>query len=184
MKHPEEKIQEYEEVTRKMEQDILKLQEWKEHAQKISIDFEEYKQVAVKEKQRITQNANASLIEKLIPVATNFERALGYFQGNNLSKEMSMVVKGVEMIYLSFIQVLEGEGLKGISAEVGAPFDPFEHEVMEKVETDEFHEYSIIEVVEKGYRFQGTILKPARVKIAIPIQVEKTGIKDEVEEDH
>ncbi len=179
MKKPEEKIQEYEQITQKMEQDILKLQEWKEHAQKISIDFEEYKQIAAKENQRIIQNANTSLIEKIIPVVENFERALQYFQTNQINSEMKMVVKGVEMIYQSFIQVLESEGLKPIPAEVGTQFNPYEHEVVEKKETNEFEEYAIIEVVEKGYLFHSKILKPARVKIAIPVQQEPTKTTEE-----
>lgn len=49
----------------------------------------------------------------------------------------------------------------------GGKFDPFEHEAFEKVETEEHEEYSVLEVVEKGYRFHKKVIKPAKVKVAV-----------------
>jgi len=78
-----------------------------------------------------------------------------------------MMTKGVEMIFQSLKATLENEGLEEIPTRVGELFDPFAHEVVDKVQDVSLPENAIVEVVEAGYRFQKKVLKPSRVTVAV-----------------
>jgi len=69
------------------------------------------------------------------------------------------------LIYKKLLNTLEKEGLSKI--QVGETFDPFEYEAVERVETDDVEEYTVLEVLESGYKFHGKVLKPAKVKVAV-----------------
>ncbi|MFH1482234.1 MAG: nucleotide exchange factor GrpE, partial [Patescibacteria group bacterium] len=52
----------------------------------------------------------------------------------------------------------------------GEPFDPEHHEAMMVVETDECPEDPVVEVIQKGYRFRGVLLRPAMVQVSCPVK--------------
>jgi molecular chaperone GrpE len=139
--------------------------ELESYSKKLKAEFENYKQLVVKEKQQIIKNATEYMIEKLIPIVDNFERALKNVNFDDL-ESLKSLIKGVEMIYKSLLKLLENEGVKIIESN-GKKFDPFEHEAVEKIETDEVDEFTIIEEIEKGYKLHSKVLKPAKVKVAI-----------------
>jgi len=162
----EKKIEEKEEE--KIEQgDIMKekeelerrCRELEEYAKRLKARFENYKREVAQEKQMIIKNANEYLINKLIPILDDFERALKNAQPSE------SFIEGVGSIYRKLVKVLENEGLSII--EPDGKFDPFEHEAFEKVETENHEEYSVLEVVEKGYKYHGKVVKPAKVKVAV-----------------
>jgi len=78
-----------------------------------------------------------------------------------------MIIKGVQMIYQSFINTLESEGLRKIDATPGEKYDPFEQEIADKVPSADKEEHTILEVVENGYKFNEKVLKPVRVKVTV-----------------
>jgi len=139
--------------------------ELENYARRLKAEFENYKQLVAKEKQQIIKSATEYMIEKLIPIVDDFERALKNLNLDDLNK-LKNFAKGVEMIYKSLIRLLENEGVKVIESN-GKKFDPFEHEAVEKIETDEFDEYTVIEEIEKGYKIHSKVIKPAKVKVAI-----------------
>ncbi|MDD5448202.1 MAG: nucleotide exchange factor GrpE, partial [Actinomycetota bacterium] len=77
----------------------------------------------------------------------------------------SALLDGVKMIYGQFLDVLEKEGLEIINPQ-GEPFDPEEHEAMVVVESDECPENTVVEVLGKGYKFRGFLIRPAMVKVS------------------
>ena len=150
IKELEEKLKECEKRNRELEG----------YAKRLKASFENFKREAAEEKQRIIKNANEYLIGKIITVLDDFDRAFENKDGG------TAFVEGVEKIYKKLLRVLESEGLVVINPE-GGKFDPFEHEAFEKVESEDHEEYAILEVVEKGYKFHGKVLKPAKVKVAV-----------------
>jgi len=147
--------------------EVQRLKEIEQYARRLKIDFEEYKQLSHKERDRMVRLANEGIMGSLIPVISNFERALKFMRVENPSKEMQMMTKGVEMIFQSLKATLENEGLEEIPTRVGELFDPFAHEVVDKVQDVSLPENAIVEVVEAGYRFQKKVLKPSRVTVAV-----------------
>lgn len=162
-----EKIQNLQEDLLLLENDNKRLKEIEEYAFKLKADFEHFKQIAQKDKKRAYDNATIDLFDKMIPVLTNFERAMMYMKIDNANKETQMIVKGIQMIYQSFIMTLESEGLTEIKCTPGTVYDPFEQEISEQIEDDSCEEHTVLEVVEKGFKFKQTVLKPARVKVSV-----------------
>jgi len=128
--------------------------EIEEQLKRLQAEFENYKKRIAKENEHLTLNASASLIQKLLPTLEAFEAALS---SEKMDKETE---KGIRMVYGSFIDVLEKEGLEEMKDE---KFDPFRHEVVRQIEGKE--DGKIVEVVKKGYLLNGKILRHALVVI-------------------
>lgn len=170
MKTAEEKMDSLKKKLKSKEVEIERLKEIERYAKQLKSDFEHYRQLSQKEQQRTVNNANERLIEKMIPILLNFERATKHTPVQKATPEVQRVFKGYEMIYQMMRSVLENEGLQPIDALIGLPFDPFEQEVVEKVETDTAPEGSVLEIVEGGFKFRGKVLIPVKVKAAVTPQ--------------
>ncbi|MEM2536489.1 MAG: nucleotide exchange factor GrpE, partial [Candidatus Hadarchaeales archaeon] len=72
--------------------------------------------------------------------------------------------EGVEMIYKQLLKVLEEEGLEPIQA-VGKKFDPFLHEAVDRVEVPGMEEGTVVEELQRGYRFRSKILRASKVRV-------------------
>ena len=167
MKTAIEKVQNLQEEKNFLEKEITRLKEIEQYAYKMKSDFEHYKQIVQKDKQRIYENAAIDFLDKMIPVLTNFERALKFMNVENPSKETGMIIKGVQMIYQSFMMTLRNDGLEEIRVTPGMQYDPFEQEIAEQVADNSHEEHTVVDVVEKGYKYKKTVLKPARVKVTV-----------------
>ncbi|RUS48752.1 nucleotide exchange factor GrpE [Cohnella sp. AR92] len=125
-------------------------------------DFDNYRRRTLKEKEELAQYASVKLIESLLPVIDNFGRALATSGESADSQSFS---KGVDMIYRQLWQVLDGEGLKAMDP-VGQPFDPEYHQAIMQVESDEYEEGTVVEVVQSGYILKDKVIRPAMVKVS------------------
>ncbi len=152
-----------------------KLKKLENYAKRKTAEFENYRKEVAIEKQRIIKRANEILIERLIPILDDFERAFKNSDNTDAFKE------GVEKIFKKLVRTLENEGLTVIDPE-NEKFDPFRHEAFERVETEEVDEYTVLEVVEKGYVFHGKVLKPAKVKVAVKPRMKKNAAEKKVAE--
>ena len=153
----------------KIEKLEKRCKELEEYAKRLKARFENYKMEVAQEKQMIIKNANEYLVGRLIPILDDLDRAL------KSAQPTKSFVEGIEKIYKKLIKTLEKEGLTVLEPE--GKFDPFEHEAFEKVETSEHEEYEILEVLEKGYKYHGKVLKPAKVKVAV--KPSRVGKEDE-----
>ncbi|HIP92002.1 MAG TPA: nucleotide exchange factor GrpE [Thermotoga sp.] len=147
------------ELEAKVEELEKRLKEMEEYAKRLKAEYENFREEVAREKQEIIKNASEYIVSKLIPILDDFERALKH------AKNDETFVKGVEIIYKRLMNILENEGLSRI--EIGEKFNPFEHEAVEKIETEDVEEYTILEKIENGYKFHGRVIKPAKVKVAI-----------------
>lgn len=130
---------------------------------RLKAEFENYRKRMLKEQTRILETAESGLIKKLLPVIDNLERALE--SASPGVDDAGGLRKGVEMVLGQLLELLVKEGLEVISPE-GEPFDPEHHEAMMVVETDECPEDTVIGVTQKGYRFNGLLLRPAMVRVS------------------
>ena len=140
-------------------------QELLDSLMRLKADFENYRKRMMREQTRIVETAEAELVKRLLPVIDNLERALA----NSGEEQPKGLREGVEMVLGQMMEVLVGEGLEVIDPE-GEPFDPEHHEAMMVVETGECPEDTVIEVVQKGYRFGGILLRPAMVKVSCEVK--------------
>ena len=82
-----------------------------------------------------------------------------------MTDEMKSFVDGYDMIYKQLMGVLEKEGVTKIDA-VGKPFDPNYHQAVMRVESEEFDNDMVVEVLQEGYLLGDKTLRPAMVKVA------------------
>jgi molecular chaperone GrpE len=126
-------------------------------------DFDNFRRRSRQEKEEFAKYASSKLIEQLLPVVDNFDRALA---SSKDSKDFESLAKGVDMIWRQMNQVLEQEGLKTMET-VGKAFDPELHQAIMQVESEEFGEGIVVEEVQKGYILKDKVLRPAMVKVSI-----------------
>jgi molecular chaperone GrpE len=150
------------EQSKKIEELENQLKEFENYARILKSQFENYKKDVAREKEQISISTIGRIVEKLVPIIDDFKRA---FKNVDDETKKTQFFKGMEIIYKNLFKILEGLGLQEIK--VGDKFDPFEHEAVERVEDEENEEYSIVEIVEDGYKFNGRVLKPVKVKVSI-----------------
>ena len=134
-----------------------------ELAQRTQADFENYRKRAAKEAAAAGSRAKAGLVRELLPVLDNLERAL-QLAGNG-GENGDAFVEGVRLVHADLVGVLQRSGVQAFDPS-GEPFDPTLHEALSTRPEDGQHPGTVVEVVEKGYRLNDTILRPARVVVS------------------
>ena len=111
---------------------------------------------------RMMKYANESLIEDILNVIDNFDRALNIESSN---EELSNYQKGMRMIYDNLVSILNKYEVKEIEA-LDKEFDPSFHQAVmtEKVEGKESN--IVIEVLRKGYIYKDKVIRPVMVKVS------------------
>lgn len=125
-------------------------------------DFENYRKQIERERHEAGRGAVARLIESLLPVLDAFERALAAHDDPAYEDYR----KGFELIYRQLWDALARQGLERIQAE-GKRFDPHVHQAIERVESEEYQDGAVIEVLQPGYRLRERVLRPATVRVAV-----------------
>jgi molecular chaperone GrpE len=127
-------------------------------AQRIQADFENYRKRAAREAAAAGERAKSGLVRELLPIVDNLERALA-----SAEEGEQHLAEGVRLVHSELIAVLERNGIEQFDPS-GEKFDPAEHEALSV--RDEGESGLVLDVVEKGYRSNGTILRPARVVVS------------------
>lgn len=116
------------------------------------------------EKQRldIYTNATANVIEKLLPIVDDFERAMG-----SLPEEIreNSWLEGMQLVQRKLLATLENFNVTPIEA-VGEPFDPNLHEALTQEPTDEFESGVVCRVMQTGYKIGDRVIRPSLVVVA------------------
>lgn len=133
--------------------------EYKEKYQRLLADFTNFKKREEKARADFKKFASSNLIEELLPVLDNFDRAL------KDQDEEDSFVQGIMMTRDSLWKVLEKEGLEEIESD-GVEFDPNFHHAFQTEENEDFKSNYIIETYQKGYKLNDRVIRPSMVKVA------------------
>ena len=127
---------------------------------RLTAEYDNFRKRSQREKNESRQFANQHLLEKQLPVLDNFEMAL------TAAKDADPAIRdGVQMIYDQFVSVLKDAGVEPIDAE-GEPFDPNLHEAISQQETTDVEEGTVVQQVQRGYKLNDRLVRPARVIVA------------------
>jgi molecular chaperone GrpE len=121
-------------------------------------DFINYKRRTEAERQEFNSFANATLVQAILPVLDDLERALDHIPQEYADTDW---VKGVRLVERKFKTVLEGQGVKPILS-LGMQFDPNYHEAFRQ---EEGPEGVVLGELQKGYMLNDKLLRPARVVV-------------------
>jgi molecular chaperone GrpE len=146
----------------RIERDGLKAErdEVKELLLRRQAEFDNFRKRTEKERSEFLQYAGMELVRDMLPILDDFDRARKVEAGN------PEYAKGVEMIYSRMYETLKKVGLEPIEAE-GRHFDPHLHQAVERVETKDAEDGTILGEFQRGYLFKGKLLRPSMVKVAV-----------------
>jgi molecular chaperone GrpE len=146
----------------RIERDGLKVErdELKELLLRRQAEFDNFRKRTEKERSEFLQYAGMELVRDMLPILDDFDRARKVEAGN------PEYAKGVEMIYSRMYETLKKVGLEPIEAE-GQHFDPHLHQAVERVETKDAEDGTILGEFQRGYLFKGKLLRPSMVKVAV-----------------
>ncbi|MDO5718806.1 MAG: nucleotide exchange factor GrpE [Tissierellia bacterium] len=154
-----EDIVDEEAVEEKADEDFNEeLEDLKSTLMRLQADFNNYRNRMTKEKADIIRYASQSLIEKLLPVLDNFNRAI------ESCKEDESIREGFSLIEKDLIKILEDEGLEEIKAD-GKEFDPNFHNAVVMEESDQ-PSGTVIETLQRGYKLGDKVLRAPMVKVS------------------
>ena len=130
-----------------------------------SADFENFRKRMFREKEEAVKHANASLLNDIVAIIDDFERAI---KSSQESMDFDSFHSGIELIEKQFIGMLERNwGLKRFESE-GEVFDPQKHEAIGMEEREGIDDQTVIEDYLRGYFLHDRVLRHAKVKVGIP----------------
>ncbi|KAG8071415.1 hypothetical protein GUJ93_ZPchr0006g43295 [Zizania palustris] len=142
---------------------------------RISADFDNYRKRTEREKLSLMTNVQGEVIENLLPVLDNFERAKTQIKVE--TEREAKINDSYQSIYKQFIEILNSLGVEDVET-VGKPFDPMLHEAIMREESAEYEEGVIIQEFRKGFKLGERLLRPAMVKVSAGPGPEKSGDDD------
>jgi molecular chaperone GrpE len=127
---------------------------------RLAADFDNYRKRVAREQVEWTSRANERLLNELLPVLDDLERALEAAAEHEEAK----LEEGVRLVHRSLLGLVERHGLSEIETE-GA-FDPHVHEALLAQPGEGADQGAVLQVLQKGYRLGDKVLRPARVIVA------------------
>ena len=125
-------------------------------------DLENYRKRASREKEELLNYGVKSIIEEILPVVDNLERALEHANEDGLPA----LVEGVRMTHSLLMTALKKYGVCAVEGSCGTLFDPAFHQAMNQVETSDQPPNTIALELQKGYLLKERLLRPAMVSVA------------------
>ncbi|XP_021748438.1 uncharacterized protein LOC110714249 [Chenopodium quinoa] len=135
----------------------------KEKFIRLQADFDNFRRRSEKERLSVRSNAQGEVIESLLPMVDNFERAKQQIKPEtDKEKQIDTSYQG---IYKQFVEIMRSLRV-AVVATVGKPFDPSLHEAIAREESEEFKEGIIIQEFRRGFLLGDQLLRPAMVKVS------------------
>lgn len=125
-------------------------------------EFDNYRKRTDRERQQLAEAAAADLLEELLPLVDDMERALKADPGTEAT---TAIRTGVELIHKQLLETLRKRGVKPIES-LGADFDPHFHMAVAHEPAEDRREGEVIEEFRRGYMLGDRLLRPAMVKVA------------------
>src|SRR5579859_4854872 len=135
-------------------------------------DFDNYRKRIERERSEDSKRTTARLVEALIPIVDSFEHALAAHR----EAEYENYRKGFELIYKQLMDNLAKLGVERIEP-TGQAFDPHQHQAVDRVESTDQPDGTVLQVFQAGYLFGGRVLRPAMVRVAVhPTHASKSSV--------
>ena len=136
--------------------------EYKDLLLRKSAEFDNYRKRVDRERQAVGDAAAASMIEEILPLLDDLDRALKVEPGSDAGESYR---RGVELIHRQLDDILRKRGVRAIDA-LGADFDPHFHQAVAHDAAEGRREGEVIEEFRRGYMLGDRLLRPSMVKVA------------------
>ncbi|HXG56418.1 MAG TPA: nucleotide exchange factor GrpE [Vicinamibacterales bacterium] len=147
---------------RALEDALRQRDEFKDLLLRKTAEFENYRKRIDRERQMLSETAAAGVLEELLPIVDDLERALKVETGGEGADAYR---RGVELIQRQLDEVLRKRGVRPVDA-LGADFDPHYHQSVSHEPAEGRRDGEIIEEFRRGYLLGDRLLRPSMVKVA------------------
>lgn len=159
------------EKLRSVQKDLEELKD--RHLRKLA-EFENMRKRAEREKGEYFRSALGNFLLDLFPISDSFDRALSHAPAEALQTDFG---QGVAMIRRQFDELFKRYDVAEV--DTSGPFDPNVHEAVATEPAAGVPKDTILDVLRKGYLLNDKLLRPALVKVAVPVREGKIeGLKD------
>ena len=124
-------------------------------------EFDNFRKRTEKEKSQMFDMGAKSVIEKILPVADNFERGLAAVPEE---EKANGFVDGMDKVYKQLMTELETIGVKPIAA-VGEEFNPEYHNAVMQVESEELESGMVAQELQRGYQYKDSVVRHSMVAV-------------------
>jgi molecular chaperone GrpE len=148
--------------------------------QRARAEFANYRRRQEQQRKQVNVAAKSDVLSHLLPVMDDLERA---FEAVPEDVQKSSWVTGLSLVHQKWLTALQKVGVSVLSDKPGDAFDPGIHEALTHEPNETFDDGSIIQVIQRGYKLNDVILRPALVRVSSgKIQADQEqAIIDEVE---
>ena len=144
-----------------MEELRIELAEQKDKFIRLYAEFDNFKRRNAKERIELMQTAGRDVIQSLLEVMDDFERADKQMAK---SDDVEQIKKGIELIFSKLKNTLSAKGLKEMKS-IGTEFNPDVHEAITEIEVPEEMKGKVVDEVEKGYTLNDKIIRFSKVVV-------------------
>lgn len=156
-----EEVAENTESNKEKTKEQEKIEELEDRIKRQLAEFDNYRKRTDKEKEQMFETGAKSVLEKLLPVVDNFERAIATVKPED---EGNPHAEGMKMIYKQLMTELEKLEVKPIEA-VGCEFNPDFHNAIMQAESDEYESGTVLQELQKGYTYRDTVIRHSMVSV-------------------
>jgi len=149
-------------TSRELAEAIQQREDYKDLLLRKTAEFDNFRKRTERERQQFAESTAAEVMEELLPLVDDLERALKAEAGPQGAEAYR---KGVELIHRQLNDILRKRGVRPIEA-LGADFDPHFHQAVSYEPAEGRREGEIIEDFRRGYLLGDRLLRPSMVKVA------------------
>lgn len=131
-------------------------------AQRAQADFDNYRKRTLRDREDMEIRAGQRIIEELLPVLDNLERAIDHVTAGG---DTTQLLTGVEMVRQQVLDVFGKEGVQIVDP-FGSAFDPAAHQAVGQREDPDVPDGTVVDVYQKGYVLGGRVVRPAMVVVS------------------
>jgi molecular chaperone GrpE len=142
-----------------------KKDEYLELARRTQADFENYRKRMAAEVQAASIRGALKLAQDVVPVLDDLERALEAAGLDPEGDSEDGLAHGVILVFRGLRETLERNGIERVDPK-GEKFDPTQHEALSTMAVEGAEPGVVVEVMQKGYRFEDHLIRPARVVVS------------------
>lgn len=162
--HPESEIERLQNEVKRLEQELA--EEKDTYLRKVA-DMDNYRKRLLREKEAAILFANEKLINDLIPILDDFERAI---EAAMPQTDVESYAEGVKLIQAQLAGMLDKNwGLKVMENPIGKEFSPHEMEACMLEEGEQYEHDTVLAELQKGYYLHDRVLRTAKVKVGKPV---------------
>ena len=130
---------------------------------RLMADYQNLQKRTGQEKEELYKFAAGKTIEVLLPALDTFDYAKSTVKADSTPQK---IIEDFSLVFEMLLKCLKDVGLETID-QTGVPFNPFQHEPLHQIPTNDLPDQTIVQVLKKGYLLNNKVIRPALVSVSV-----------------